>query len=313
MFHVKHSTSIFNIKENNMAKNALGRGLSSLIPEATTGIIENDLEISNGFKGSVIKLSDLSLGRFQPREYFDETKINELATSIEKNGILQPILVRPLAEAGKYQIIAGERRWRASKQLNLETIPAVVRDLSDKDALEIALVENIQRQSLTPIEEAEGYKRLTEEFSYTQEQLAKGLGKSRSHISNMQRLLGLPSEIKDLINSGSLSMGHARTLVKAENPIELAHKIIKEGLSVRESEKFAAGYSNNTPKKSTKKVKFTASNSPQNKDEDLVALENSISDSLGLRVSVEDSDEGGKVSVFFNSLSELDIILQKLS
>lgn len=296
-----------------MAKNALGRGLSSLIPEATTGIIENDLEISNGFKGSVIKLSDLSLGRFQPREYFDETKINELATSIEKNGILQPILVRPLAEAGKYQIIAGERRWRASKQLNLETIPAVVRDLSDKDALEIALVENIQRQSLTPIEEAEGYKRLTEEFSYTQEQLAKGLGKSRSHISNMQRLLGLPSEIKDLINSGSLSMGHARTLVKAENPIELAHKIIKEGLSVRESEKFAAGYSNNTPKKSTKKVKFTASNSPQNKDEDLVALENSISDSLGLRVSVEDSDEGGKVSVFFNSLSELDIILQKLS
>jgi ParB family chromosome partitioning protein len=316
-------------------KNALGRGLSSLISEGDDSdadkqptkasentpdqksIVTASSENEGGLRVVMIPLSDLIPGRFQPRGYFDEDKLNELAASIKESGVLQPILVRSSDEKGKYQIIAGERRWRASRQAGLEKIPAVVKELDDKAALEAALVENIQRQSLTPIEEADGYKKLIEEFSYTQENLASNLGKSRSHITNMMRLLQLPDEVKDLINSGSLMMGHARALVGVENPVGIAHEIVKKGLSVREAEKFAAGSGKlGGGSKGAARPRVLKSmpqtGSDLQKDEDLLGLERTLSENLGLKVTVEDSEEGGKVTLYFNNLSELDKILQKI-
>ena len=192
-----------------MTKKALGKGLSALInSDNNTNPVETLNKNSKSEINTVlIPVSDLALGRFQPREYFDENKLNELSESIKENGVLQPILVRPIQEGLGYQIVAGERRWRASKQAGLDKIPAVIKEMNDKEALRFALIENIQRQSLTPIEEAEGYQRLLGEFSYTQEQLASSLGKSRSHITNMLRLLQLPLEVKDMINSKALTMG----------------------------------------------------------------------------------------------------------
>jgi ParB family chromosome partitioning protein len=321
-------------------KNALGRGLSALISEGEGGA-ENTttygqnitaapqaesgfataIDSSNGLQAMLLDVSKLVPGKFQPRGYFDEDKLNELVQSVKENGVIQPILVRTQDTDGRYQIIAGERRWRACKQAGLEKIPAVIRELSDKEALEVALVENIQRQSLTAIEEAEGYKKLQEEFGYTQEKLASNLGKSRSHIANMLRLLQLPEEVKDIINTGALSMGHARALISSKNPIELAYKIIEEGLSVREAEKYAAGRGkigggakapSIKPKREATVQKY-APEVPQEKDSDLLILESSLSQSMGLKVAIDDTEEGGRVTLFFNNLSELDKILQKLS
>lgn len=324
------------------SKNALGMGLSALFSEEDTTTINKDstesmpssqdtldttsneesISFDKKMKARLLDVNMLVPGKFQPRGYFDEDKLKELVKSIKENGVIQPILVRSEDTEGRYQIIAGERRWRACKQAGLETIPAVIKELSDKEALEVALVENIQRQSLTAIEEADGYKKLIEEFGYTQEQLASNLGKSRSHISNMLRLLNLPDEIKDIINTGALSMGHARALVNANNPIELAYKIIEEGLSVREAEKYAAGWGTRTNKnksdehqETSEDVKAKPKKSSKNtaeKDPDLAIIENSLSQNMGMKVSIEDTDEGGKVTLYFNNLSELDRILQKL-
>ncbi|MDA0781359.1 MAG: ParB/RepB/Spo0J family partition protein [Rickettsiales bacterium] len=321
------------------SKSALGMGLSALFSEEDTAVIDSE---STGQRAVVQTSEDLSEednpndrmrarlldvnmlvpGKFQPRGYFDEEKLNELVRSIKENGVIQPILVRTEDTEGRYQIIAGERRWRACKQAGLERIPAVIKELSDREALEVALVENIQRQSLTAIEEAEGYKKLLEEFGYTQEKLASNLGKSRSHISNMLRLLNLPDEIKDFINTGALSMGHARALVNAQNPIELAYKIIEEGLSVRETEKYAAGSGKRGGRANAAPVKPKLEPSVQNtpssnapvgeKDPDLIIIENSLSNSMGMKVTIDDTEEGGKVTLYFNNLSELDKILQKL-
>jgi len=308
------------------SKNALGRGLSALITEDSSSDQKKHLPtsydpetgvVSEGVQAVLLDLDDMEPGRFQPRNYFDEEKLRELTESIKENGVLQPILVRPDTLSGKYQIIAGERRWRASRQAGLNKIPVVIKELSDKVALEVALIENIQRQSLTPIEEADGYKKLVEEFSYTQEQLAKGLGKSRSHIANMMRLLTLPDEIKDLINTGALTMGHARALVNAENPLELAHEIIRSGLSVRQAEKIASGEASSKKRKRSSPPSLPSSSSYRNeessqKDDDLIAMEHALSKSVGLKVTISDSQEGGRVILHFNNLSELDVILQKL-
>ena len=315
-----------------MAKKGLGRGLSALISEDSNNSQEakkeqstnyvDEAQSDNGFKAVLISLDELYPGKFQPRGYFDEDKLRELTSSISENGVIQPILVRPKDDSGKYQIVAGERRWRASKQAKLDNIPCVVKDLTDKEALEVALIENIQRQSLTPIEEAEGYKRLLDEFSYTQAELASGLGKSRSHIANMMRLLVLPDEVKDMINKGLLSMGHARALVNAENPLELAHQVVRDKLSVRETEKFASGYGKNAPSEKAEQTKKKAPKSlnktsdqeepRKDKDEDLIILENSLSENMGLKVSIDHDDEGGKLTIAFRNLTELDQILQKI-
>ncbi len=308
-------------------KGVLGRGLSALLADddemaqqkaAITAAISSSqsIEEEGGVRTVMLSLADLSPGRFQPRSYFDEEKLRELTDSIKENGVLQPILVRSDVQAGKYQIIAGERRWRASRQAGLEKIPAIIKELPDKIALEVALIENIQRQSLTPIEEAEGYKKLMEEFSHTQEQLASGLGKSRSHITNMMRLLQLPEEVKDMINTGSITMGHARALIKATNPTEIAYEIVNKGLSVRDAEKFAAGSGKTVrTSKGTSSIGKNKAYQPDDqsgKDDDLLALEQVLSKSMGLKVTVEDSSDGGKVTLYFNNLAQLDTILQKL-
>ena len=310
----------------NTKKKALGKGLSALISEgndeiAYTENLEDDLlaafaEDADDLNVKYIKLTDLRAGTFQPREYFDEEKLQELALSIKENGVIQPILVRWEEEESVYQIVAGERRWRAAKQAGLEVIPAVIRNLTDKEAAEAALIENIQRQSLTAIEEAEGYKTLQEHFSYTQEQLAERLGKSRSHIANMLRLLTLPKEVKELINTRAISMGHARALIKSNNPIEDAYKIIENGLSVREAEKFTEGNLRKNginSKKNSSQSSLHKKSKDEVKDEDIVVLETSLSRSLGLKVTINcDKEVGGIVSVCYNNMSELDRILQKL-
>lgn len=293
-----------------MSKKALGKGLSALIStQDDEDVITFDKE-RNG--QSEISINKLRAGRAQPRGYFEENKLQELAESIQKNGVLQPILVRKLDDSDTYEIIAGERRFRAAKIIGLESIPAIIKDSSDKEALEIALIENIQRENLTPIEEAEGYKRLQDELQYTQEQLSGVLGKSRSHVANMLRLLSLPQDVKDMVNAGLLSMGHARVLIGTENPLAIAEQIINEGLSVRETEKLLNKGNNVENRTSPVRRSSSRNSTPIEKDEDLAAIEKSLSESIGLRVVIEDSAKGGRVIFHFNNLAELDKILQKV-
>jgi ParB family chromosome partitioning protein len=296
------------MKETIMSKRmGLGRGLSALMGDNSNEAVATDPANAHQH----LELALLTPGVYQPRKLFYEENLQELSDSIRKNGVMQPIIVRPLPH-GKYQIIAGERRWRASKMAELSTIPAIIKELTDKEALEWAIIENIQRQDLNPLEEAEGYQRLMNEFSYTQEAMGKSLGKSRSHIANMMRLLSLPEEIKDYIYDGSLSIGHARSLINAENNIELAKQIIKEGLSVRQAEQLMRGSPADTPLAAKKKKSSSASHSSHEKNEDVAGLEQSLSDNLGMRVKIEDSDGGGKVTIFFHSIEQLDTILQRL-
>lgn len=292
-----------------MSKQALGKGLSALIDDG-----EDDVSPASADKNSQQQLSIKALqpGIFQPRGYFDEGSLLELSESIKKNGILQPIVVRSINDSNSYEIIAGERRFRAAKMAGLQTVPVIIKSLDDKQALEIALIENIQRENLTPIEEAEGYKRLQAEFGYTQEQLGGVLGKSRSHIANMLRLLSLPQAVKAMINSGTLSMSHARVLVGAEDPQGLAEKIINEGLNVRETEKFASGSGYAGGGANGAKVVNKKGASAVEKDPDLLALEQSISARIGIKVTIDDSPQGGRVTLYFNNLSELDKILHSI-
>lgn len=293
-----------------MTKSVLGKGLSALIDDGEDDIIESNAGIQE------ISVKNLQPGIFQPRQYFDENGLLELADSIKKNGILQPIVVRQLEGHSNYEIIAGERRFRAAKMAGLQNVPVIIKEIDDRQALELALIENIQRENLTPIEEAEGYKRLQNEFGYTQEELSGVVGKSRSHITNMLRLLTLPQSVKELVNSGAISMSHARVLVGVANPELLAERIVSEGLNVRETERFASGSGHagggaNGAKVAGKKPAYGASYD-NNKDEDLLALERSLSESMGLKVSVEDSKNGGRVILHFNNLTELDKILQRI-
>ena len=288
-----------------MSKVALGKGLSALIST------DEDDNANNKSQRLEMPLSLLVAGKSQPRLNFDEKSLNELAESIKKNGVLQPILVRKLADETSYEIIAGERRFRASQVARLETIPVIIKNIDDSQALEIALIENIQRENLSPIEEAEGYNRLKNEFNYTQEQLASLLGKSRSHVANMLRLLTLPQEVKEMLNNGLISIGHARVLVGLKNSRELAERIVSEGLNVREIEKIAV--ENNPNKNSLAKDKAGRDKVVNTKkDPDLIALEKSLSETTGLKVVVEDSAYGGRVMLYFNNLSELDLIIQKI-
>ncbi len=217
-----------------MAKaSGLGKGLSALISERKTDISEI---AANSGKKDRIALSDLFPGRFQPRKIFDDAELNELAESIQRNGVLQPILVKKRDAGRGYEIIAGERRWRASKQVKLRDIPVIILDIDDKQAMEIALVENIQRQNLKVLEEAEGYKKLIKEFDYTQEQLADVIGKSRSYVTNILRLNSLPDEVKNHLNDGKISTGHARAILSAPDSVSAANEVMSKNLSVRQTE-----------------------------------------------------------------------------
>ena len=270
-------------------KKGLGRGLSSLIGEG---------KVSSNTKASI---SDLIRNKYQPRKKFDETSLNELSESIKSRGIIQPIIVRDSNGNSKYEIIAGERRWLAAQKAGLHEVPIVVIEADDKKALEFGIVENVQRHDLNAIEEAEGYKRLIDEFSYDQEQVAKFIGKSRSHITNSLRLLSLPNEVIEFVKENKISPGHAKILVGLENCQLISKKIISKKLSVRQTESLVRAYK--TPSK--KLVK--------NKDPNIRILEQNLMEKIGMNVEIKNK-KNNKGSIIFNykELDQLNRIIESV-
>ena len=278
----------------------LGRGLDALLGA--------DDEVSNTKTGEqliLIAINQVKPSPLQPRRNFDEESIADLAESIKEKGILQPLIVRLSGNDDFYEIIAGERRFRAAQMVGLKELPVIVKNLSDKEVLEVALVENLQRQDLSPLEEAEGYQKLIDEFGHTQEILAKVVGKSRSHVANTLRLLNLPDEVKKMLQKGELSSGHARALLNSENMLELANEVIKKGLNVRQTENLVKNPVNHSPIKKTKET-------PE-KEADLIALEQSLSRLMGMKVFIRSLGRGGEIAIKYSNLEELDDILYKLS
>ena len=303
-------------------KRGLGRGLSALIGDVDIGLSadakaptkdkskktstpSSEESSSQGLRN--LGVEKLVPGKFQPRREFDKGALKELANSIREKGILQPILARPNPDGGAkspYEIVAGERRWRAAQIAQLHDVPVIVRDMTDNEALQIGIIENVQRSDLNPIEEAEGFQRLIDEFSYTQEVLAKTLGKSRSHIANTLRLVGATNKVREYLVAGQLSAGHARALLGHPNADRLASDIVKQGLSVRDVEKLVAD------KKSSKGG--SKSKKPAEKDTDTRALEKSIADNLGLSVAIQHEKDGGHVRVSYKTLEQLDEVVRRL-
>ena len=289
------------IDNNNHKRKSLGRGLGALLGEDND--VNLDFELNNTVQyDNYLEINKLRAGKYQPRTEFDEEALNALAESIKAKGVLQPLLVRKLGN--EYEIIAGERRWRAAQLAGLDKVPVIERDLSDKEVLEVALVENLLRENLSAIEEAEGFQRLIDEFSHTQEALSQIVGKSRSQIANTLRLLSLPETIKQFIKEGKLTAGHARALVGLENAEEIAKQIIDKGLSVRQVEELVA------------KLKDTHKSEPKKapaKNEDLAEIEKDLIKKLGLRIKITPSRQGGgKVVMQYASVAELDMILNIL-
>jgi ParB family transcriptional regulator, chromosome partitioning protein len=280
-----------------MAKmKGLGRGLDALL--------SNDDEAKAGDQLLSVRIEALKPGKYQPRTKMNQAALQELADSIKAQGLMQPVLVRRAGQDGKYEIIAGERRWRAAQRAGLHDVPVIIREVDDKEALELAIIENVQRVDLNPLEEAQGYEQLIEQFSYTQQDLAQVIGKSRSHVANTLRLLKLPADIRDMVNRGELTAGHARTLVTADDPAAVARQIVDRGLSVREAEKLAQG--------GGAKAKKPASE-PQHRDADTLAIEKRLSDHLGLKVVIEHHETGGRVEIRYRTLEQLDTVLMRLT
>lgn len=281
----------------------LGRGLSSLLGE-----VAQEAPVSGGAapaRGGVqmMPVSSIEPHLDQPRRHFDEEALEELASSIRSRGLIQPIVVRP--HGHRYQIVAGERRWRAAQRARLHEIPVIVRDFDDAETLEVALLENIQRRDLNAIEEAEGYKRLIGEYGHTQEALGKLVHKSRSHIANLLRLLDLPDSVRQLVESGELSMGHARALIGAGDPEALARDVVERGLSVRETEKLARFGKPGRERQGRLEYKGASA--------DIDALERQLGDMLGLKVEITHKPDGGTVALNYSTLDQLDMICQRLS
>lgn len=287
-------------------KRGLGRGLSALFGEDDqTQTVDTVGQTPLG-----VPVGRLQSGRFQPRMEFDQDALQDLCESIREKGILQPILVRRLPEDDeRFEIIAGERRWRAAQMAQLHMVPVLIRDFSDIEAAEVALIENLQRRDLNPLEEAEGYKRLMDEFARTPDELSKGLGKSRSHVANTMRLLALPAPVKEYLRDGRLTAGHARALLNASDPVVLAEQVIKKGLNVRQTEKLATDKGGVKARKapSGKKV------STLSKDSDTEALERDLSNLLGLKVEIGFEGRGGSVVIHYDTLEQLDDILHRLN
>ena len=288
----------------NLAR-GLGRGLSALMGEtAVEQPIDPGAPRPAGIR--MMAVGHIEPNPKQPRRHFDDTALDELAASIATRGLIQPIVVRPSPYSSAYQIVAGERRWRAAQRAQLHEVPVIVRELSDADTLELAIVENIQRQDLNAIEEAEAYQKLIGDFGHTQEAIGKLVAKSRSHIANLLRLLDLPKPVRAMVADGRLSMGHARALITAPDPYALAQRVVDGDLSVRETEKLArAG------KAPVKAAKPAAAPGPG--DTDVAALERQLGDILGLKVTIEHGDKGGRISVSYSTLDQLDLVCQRLS
>ena len=277
-------------------KKGLGRGLSALFGDETSKkAIKND-------ETNRVSISDLIRNPYQPRETFNETKLEELANSIKKNGIIQPIAVRPnKSEVGKYEIVAGERRWLAAQKAGLHDIPVTVLDLSDVESLEVAIVENIQRDDLNPIEEARGYKRLSEEFNYDHEHISKLMSKSRSHVSNTLRLLTLPEDIISMLEEGTLTSGQARPLIGLVNASQIAEEIVAKNYSARKVEYLVK----------VKKDKNPKSNSY---DADVIKAQERIEKILGLKINiVNKKNNSGKIVIEYKNLDQFDLVSELLT
>jgi ParB family chromosome partitioning protein len=274
--------------DTNKIKKGLGRGLSSLIGETKAEIQKNRLSVS-----------DLVPNKYQPRKIFDEENLNELANSIKERGILQPIIVRKSnKDQSKFEIIAGERRWLAAQKVGLNDVPVVITEADDLKSLEFAIVENVQRHDLNPLEEAQGYKKLIDEFSYDQEKVSKFIGKSRSYIANALRLLSLPDEVVKLVENQKLSAGHAKILVGLENASFVASKIIENKLSVRQAENFVKLFKNKRQKPSN------------SKDANIMHLEMSIVNKVGLNVEIKNKKNNkGKITFEYKDLDQLNKII----
>lgn len=288
---------------DDISKRRLGRGLAALIGEMDQPVA------APGAKPSVnpdrtVPIEFVSRTARNPRRYFDESELQDLAGSIRQHGIVQPVVVRTVA-ADRYEIIAGERRWRAAQLAGLVEIPVIVRDVDDRTALELAIVENVQRSDLNPLEEALGYDQLIAEHGYTQNDLGEIIGKSRSHVANSLRLLKLPDPVRDMLAEGSLSAGHARALVSTPDPVALAKTIVSKGLSVRDAEKLAQNHikAQTTGGLSAPKAE---------KDSDTLALERSLTDRLGLSVAINHKGDGGQLRINYKSLDQLEQICRLL-
>ena len=275
----------------NRLKKGLGRGLSSLLGDASKKIETNKVSINN-----------LTRNRFQPRKYFSKENLEELSNSIKEQGVIQPIVVRPdKSSDGKYEIVAGERRWLASQNAGLHEVPVVVVDVDDVKSLEFSIVENVQRHDLNPIEEARGYQKLIDEFSYNQDKLSKFIGKSRSYIANSLRLLSLPHEVLLMVEQGNLSAGHARSLIGLNDSIEIAKKIILNKLSVRQSEVLVRKFRN-------KKFKLI-----KKKDPNILDLQRVLEEKTGLNVSIVNrKNNSGTISFEYQDFDQLDRIINTI-
>lgn len=279
----------------------LGRGLSALFGEDA-----EETAAAVGGRTRDVTPDQLFPSPLQPRRQFAEDALADLAASIAERGVLQPLLVRE-APDGRFEIIAGERRWRAAQRAGVHELPVLLCEFSDREVLEVALIENLQRQDLTPIEEATGYKRLMEEFSHTQEALATAVGKSRSHVANMMRLLALPEPVREMLEDGRLSTGHARALLGMDNATELARQVARKGLSVRQTEKLVK-------KPARAKRQSQPTQIATEKDVDTLALERDLQNLLGLKVDIAFTGEaGGSVTLHYSTLDQLDDILRRLN
>ena len=278
-------------------KRRLGRGLAALIGDDTNeeAVVQDIRSLRH------VPIELLQANPNNPRKHFNEDELNALTASLKERGLLQPLVVRPRA-GGKFEIVAGERRWRASQKAGLHELPVLIRELDDKETLEIALIENVQRADLNPLEEAKAYRQLVDQYGHTQQQLADAIGKSRSHVANTMRLLNLPEATQIQIENGSLTAGHARALIATDSPEELADKIIKLNLTVRQTEDLARDKNASSKSKTIKE-----------KDADTRALEKQLSEVVGLAVSIKHKDKlGGQVIITYKTLDQLDEVIRKL-
>ena len=288
--------------QNPRRSRGLGSGLAALLGES--GRSEVDSKVVAMSSPKTLPISCIVPGRLQPRTKFDESEIAALADSIRSQGIIQPILVRPIEGSDKdYEIIAGERRWRAAQLARLHEVPVIIHFIGDKDSLQIALIENLQRQELNVFEEAEAYQNLIKDFGNSQEEIAKLMGKSRSHVANTIRLLRLPNEIKDMVLMSQITPGHARVLLAAENPLEIARIILKRSLNVRQAEKLVANGLN----------RVSPNIGDALKDANTQDLERHLTNRIGLKVSVSAKKRGGNITIKYDNLEQLDEFLKKLS
>ena len=289
------------IVESKSARPKLGRGLASLLGEDSA---EQSTEaVGTGRLARFLPISSLQPGVGQPRRQFDEDALDSLAQSIRERGMLQPIIARRLKEdASSYEIVAGERRWRAAQRAGLGEVPVILRDMTDRDALEIALIENIQREDLNPIEEAAGYQNLVNSFGYTQEDLAKAVGKSRPHVANMMRLLNLPPALRTHVSEGRLSAGHARALLVAQDPEKLAQIVVQRGLNVRQTERLVQEGGIKAPPK------------PSTRDPNIMSAEKDLSDALGLKAALQPvGKRGGRLVLHYKDYDQLEFLISRLT